>query len=86
MTFLLSLDLIKSPERESLAFVMEKAAQAGTPFRSLFSPHDIIKRAENKGLKNLEYVSAEEIYYRYFSRRDDGLRAGQAEGFLIAEV
>lgn len=35
---------------------------------------------------NPEYVSGESIYQRYFAMRSDGLRAGQAEAFLIAST
>jgi len=40
--------------------------------------------AKEAGFKEAKYVSGEDIYRLYFANRADGLRAGQAEAFLIA--
>ncbi len=86
MTFLLSLDLLDPEERASLEFVMKKAREAGTPFLSLFSPPKILALAKEAGCKTSEYVSAHDLYQRYFAKRSDGLNAGNAEGFLVART
>ncbi len=83
MTFLLSVDLLGAEERAGMEFVMARAAEAGTPFLSLFSPEEILALAKEAGFKKTEHVSAEEIYQRYFAGRADGLKAGKAEGFLV---
>lgn len=37
------------------------------------------------GFSHAEYVSADDLYLKYFAGRPDGLRAGSAEAFLIAK-
>jgi methyltransferase (TIGR00027 family) len=84
MTFMLSLDLLDPEERSSLEFVMKKAKGAGTPFVSLFAPPEMLALAKEAGFKKSQYVSASDLYQCYFANRSDGLRAGSAEGFLVA--
>jgi O-methyltransferase involved in polyketide biosynthesis len=84
MTFMLALDLLESKERSVMEFVMNKARESGTPFLSLFSPDEMIAMAEEAGFKKSEYVSAQDIFQRYFASRPDGLNAGNAEAFLVA--
>jgi len=86
MTFMLSLEHLESNERSMMEFVMQKAHDAGTPFLSLYSPEDMLSSAKVVGFKNPRYVSAENIYQRYFATRTDGLRAGSAEAFIIAST
>ncbi|MGE4233780.1 MAG: class I SAM-dependent methyltransferase [Bacteriovoracia bacterium] len=86
MTFMLALDLLQPQERSTMEFVMKKAEESGTPFVSLFRPEDLIELAKKSGFKEVQYVSAETIFQRYFAKRSDGLRAGDAEGFLIAQT
>jgi methyltransferase (TIGR00027 family) len=86
MTFMLAMDLLKYQERAIMEFVMKKAAESGTPFVSLFSPEDIMALAREAGFPKTQYVSAQEIFERYFKQRTDGLRAGDAEAFLVAET
>lgn len=84
MTFMLALDLLEPEERSILEFVMKRANEAGTPFISLFAPADVAALANEAGFKKSQYVPASEIYQRYFAGRPDGLRAGDAEAFLLA--
>lgn len=86
MTFLLSLDLLEPKERAGMEFVIKKAGEAGTPFISLFSPPEIVAMAEEAGFKESRYVSSTDLYRRYFENRPDGLRAGNAEAFLVAKT
>lgn len=65
---------------------MKRAAEAGTPFLSLFSPQAILDLGKDAGFQNSKIVLAQEIYERYFANRSDGLRAGEAEAFLIAQI
>jgi methyltransferase (TIGR00027 family) len=84
MTFLLSLELLTGQEKASIEFVMKKASESGTPFHSLFSPSEILEMAKAAGFKKTSYVSANDLYQRYFANRSDGLNAGTAECFLVA--
>jgi methyltransferase (TIGR00027 family) len=83
MTFMLSLDLLEPAERSTMEFVMKRAQEAGTPFLSLFSPSEILMMAKESGFKASQYVSADVLYKKYFASRSDGLRAGNAEAFLV---
>lgn len=84
MTFMLALELLEEKERKVMEFVMQRAQEAKTPFLSLFKPADIKQMALETGFKQADYVSAQLLYKRYFQARTDGLRAGQAEAFLVA--
>lgn len=84
MTFMLALDLLPSQERSIMEFVMKKAGESGTPFLSLFHPPEIMRMAQEAGFKQSQYVSADDLYRRYFVNRSDGLNAGTAEAFLVA--
>ena len=86
MTFMLPPDHLDAKEKVMMEFVMHKAHESGTPFLSLYSPEDMLSTARVAGFKNPRYVSAEDIYRRYFANRKDGLRAGGAEAFLIANT
>lgn len=84
MTFMLALDLLSPEERSTMEFVMKRARESGTPFLSLFAPPEILAMAKAAGFKGFQYVSASELYQRYFANRSDDLKAGGAEGFLLA--
>lgn len=86
LTFLHALDLLPTQERSTMEFVMKKAQESGTPFRSLFFPDEILEMAKSAGFKNNHYVSANDLYQMYFSHRLDGLNAGTAEGFLVVQT
>jgi len=86
MTFLLSLDLLPPQERAILEFVMKKAHASGTPFHSLFSPNEILDMGKKAGFKNNHYVSANDLFQKYFADRSDGLNAGTAEGFFLGMI
>ncbi|MBX7088519.1 MAG: class I SAM-dependent methyltransferase, partial [Leptospirales bacterium] len=77
-TFMLALELLNAQERSIMEFVMNKARESGTPFLSLFAPEEIVSLAKSSGFRTAEYVSASEIFDRYFAGRSDGLRAGDA--------
>jgi methyltransferase (TIGR00027 family) len=86
MTFMLSLELLPEHERSIMEFVMKKAEASGTPFLSLFHPEDIQKMARVAGFKKARYVSAGDLYQKYFATRTDGLNAGSAEAFLVGST
>jgi O-methyltransferase involved in polyketide biosynthesis len=83
---MLALELLNAQERSIMEFVMNKARESGTPFLSLFAPEEIVSLAKSSGFRTAEYVSASEIFDRYFAGRSDGLRAGDAEAFLVAST
>lgn len=84
MTYMLTLNLLEPEERSTMEFVMNRAKESGTPFSSLFAPSELLQIAISAGFKGSQNVSANDIFNCYFSNRTDGLRAGQAEAFLLA--
>lgn len=85
-TFMLALELLEPKERGSMEFVMKRAAESKTPFISLFTPEEILAMAKQAGFGKSKYVSGEDLYQKYFAKRSDGLRAGHAEAFLVAQT
>lgn len=83
MTFILALDHMEVKERTIMEFVMKKARESGTPFLSLFIPHEILEIAKNAGFKHAKYISGNDLFQKYFANRSDGLNAGSAEAFLV---
>ena len=85
-TFMLSLDLLDTEEKSRMEFVIKKAQESKTPFLSLFSPAEILAMAKEAGFNKAKYVSGNDIYQLYFANRTDGLKAGNAEAFLVATI
>lgn len=86
MTFLLALERLGPEERATMEFVMKRAAESGVPFRSLFTPEEMLAMGRAAGFREAQYVSAEDLYQRYFAGRRDGLRAGAAEAFFVGRL
>lgn len=86
MTFMLTLELLEPKERAIMEYVMQRARESGTPFTSLYSPEEICDLGLKAGFKQADFVSAEDIFKKYFSNRSDGLRAGHAEAFLVGKT
>lgn len=84
MTFILPADLTEPDERQRHQAVERSARASGTPFRSFFSPPEMLALARDVGFGRAEHVSAADLTRRYFSGRTDGLRPGSGESFLVA--
>ena len=65
--------------------VSEKLAEAsGTPFRSFFTPAEMLALAREAGFRTAEHVSADTLTRRYFAGRPDHLRPSSMEELLLA--
>lgn len=64
---------------------MNRAAESGTPFKSLYALEQIIEMAKTAGFNNVSVTMGNLIYDLYFSHRSDHLNPGNAEAFLVAE-
>lgn len=84
MTFMLPPELVEPEDRAPYEFVMKKAAAAGTPFLSLFSPAEVLDLAKQAGFKTVQHISRIDIIRRYFDGRADSLKPSSGEEFLIA--
>lgn len=85
-TFMLPPELLPNEDRMLLEFSMKKAAEAGTPFISLFQPNELIELAKEAGIDNIKTVTSEEIHKKYFDNRADKLEPAVGEYFLIAKL
>lgn len=85
-TFMLELNLLEANERSVLEYVMKRAQESNTPFLSLFSPEEILNMAKEAGFNKTQYVSGKDLFERFFSKRTDHLRAGNAEAFLVVHT
>jgi methyltransferase (TIGR00027 family) len=84
VTFMLPVPLIE-PEERPVREAMERSARAaGTPFRSLVAPLEMLALARVAGFLTVEHVSAARLTQRYFSGRADGLRPSSSEEILLA--
>lgn len=84
MTFMLPPELVEPEDRGPYEFVMKRAAEAGTPFLSLFSPAEVSDLAKQAGFKTVKHVSRLDIIKKYFDGRADNLKPSSGEEFLIA--
>jgi methyltransferase (TIGR00027 family) len=84
MSFLLPGELLAEEDREGLAISQRGAAAAGTPFRSFFSPQEMMALAREAGFTDVRHVSSADQNARYFAGRADGLRSSTGEDLLIA--
>lgn len=85
MTFTLPLDLVSPEVRVGFERAMQGAAAAGTPFRSLFTPEEMLHLAHECGFQRVEHVSSKSLADRYFQGRTDGLRPpDRGEELLVA--
>ncbi len=85
MTFLLPLELADPEVRPGLEMAEKGARASGTPFRSFFTPPEIVALAREAGFREARHVSAADLTRRYFVGRTDDLRPpNNAEELLVA--
>ncbi|MBI5070383.1 MAG: class I SAM-dependent methyltransferase [Deltaproteobacteria bacterium] len=84
MTFMVPLELVEEAERPGRQATERFAALAGTPFRSLYAPPELLALALEVGFREARHVSAAQLAARYFAGRTDGLRPSSSEGLLLA--
>jgi methyltransferase (TIGR00027 family) len=85
MTFLLPLELTDPDVRSGFQMAERGARASGTPFRSYFTPPELMTLARGAGFKETRHVSAATLTRHYFAERADGLRPpNHAEELLVA--
>lgn len=62
------------------------AAASGTPFMSFYMVDEIVKLAEEIGLKEIQTVLTKDMKERYFKDRADNLDPASGEFFLVAKI
>jgi methyltransferase (TIGR00027 family) len=84
MSFLLPIELLAPGDRPGLEISQRGAAAAGTPFRSFFTPDEIVALAREAGFTGARHVSPADQNARYFTGRPDGLHQPTGEDLLVA--
>ncbi|MEU8973653.1 class I SAM-dependent methyltransferase [Streptomyces monashensis] len=84
MTFLLPEDLVAEADRPGLRASTAGARSSGTPFRSLYTPEEMLALAREAGFEEARHVSGASLAERYFTGRPDGLRPSTGEDLLVA--
>ena len=84
MSFLLPMQLLADEDRGGLEISQRGAAASGTPFRSFFTPDEIMALAREAGFAHVRHVSPADQNARYFTGRTDGLRVPTGEDLLVA--
>ncbi|MGE0547342.1 MAG: class I SAM-dependent methyltransferase [Kofleriaceae bacterium] len=84
MSFMLPFDMADPEIRPSIERAAQGARANGTPFISLFTPHEMLGLAREAGFRDVRHVSADALAQRYFTGRTDGLRPpSNAEEILV---
>ncbi len=84
MSFMVPLDRVAEDEQSALAGAERGARAAGTPWRTFFTPSEIVELAIDAGFRSARHVSDVDLADRYFADRVDGLRPSTAEQLLVA--
>jgi methyltransferase (TIGR00027 family) len=84
MTFLLPNELLDPEDRAVRPRTQTFALKKGTPWRSFFTPPDMMALAREAGFKDVRHVTAADLTRRYFAGRPDGLRPSSGEEILVA--
>jgi len=84
MTFLLPIELVEDEDKPLLQISIKGAQSSGNPFKSFFSPSEILDLAKEAGFKKVEHVSKDDLVKRYFTGRTDNLSPASGEEFLLA--
>ena len=86
IAFYLPLEKLDEEDKPMQEIAIKGAAASGTPFISFFTAEEIVKLAEEIGLKEIQTFSTKEMTNRYFRDRTDNLVPASGEFFLVAGI
>jgi methyltransferase (TIGR00027 family) len=86
IAFYLPLEQLDEEDKPLLEMAIKGAAGSGTPFVSFFSVEEVVKHADEIGLKNIQTISTKDMTERYFKERADNLVPASGEFFLVARI
>jgi methyltransferase (TIGR00027 family) len=86
IAFYLPLEQLDEEDKPLLEMAIKGAAGSGTPFVSFFSVEEVVKLADEIGLKNIQTISTKDMTERYFKERADNLVPASGEFFLVARI
>lgn len=73
-------------QKAALAAMMERVAAAGEPFRSFFTPEELVRDVAALGFSHVEDFDADKLNPRYFAGRADALKLLGRGHILLACV
>ncbi len=84
MTFLLPIELVEEEDIQLLQISVKGAQKSGNPFKSFFSPEEMLDLASKVAFAETKIVSKKDLVKAYFADRTDQLSPASGEEFLVA--
>jgi O-methyltransferase involved in polyketide biosynthesis len=78
------MELLAAEDQPGLEISQRRTAAEGTPFRSFFTPEEIMALAREAGFADVRHISSADQNARYFTGRPDGLHLPTGEDLLVA--
>lgn len=86
IAFYLPLDQLDEEDKSMQEIAIKGAIASGTPFLSFFSVDEIVKLAQEVGLKEIQTVSTKDMTGKYFQDRTDNFVPASGEFFLVVNT
>ncbi|MGE5410519.1 MAG: class I SAM-dependent methyltransferase [Clostridiales bacterium] len=86
IAFYLPLEQLDEEDKPMQEIAIKGAAASGTPFVSFFIVDEIVKLANEIGLKEIQTISTKDMIGKYFKDRTDQFVPASGEFFLIART
>lgn len=86
IAFYLPLEQLDEDDKPMQEIAIKGAMASGTPFVSFFSVDEIVKLAQEVGLKEIQTVSTKDMTEKYFKGRTDNFVPASGEFFLVART
>ncbi|MFT3902095.1 MAG: class I SAM-dependent methyltransferase [Niabella sp.] len=86
IAFYLPTELLDEEDKPMQEIANKGAQESGTPFVSFFSVDEVLRMAEETGLKQGRIISTQDMIKKYFNNRTDNLLPASGEFFLIAQT
>lgn len=86
IAFYLPIEQLDEEDQPMQKIANEGAEASGTPFVSFFPIEEIVKLANEIGLKEIQTISTKDMTEKYFKDRTDNLVPASGEFFLVAKI
>lgn len=86
IAFYLPLEELDEEDKPMQEIAIKGAASSGTPFVSFFLTEEIVKLADEIGLREIKTISTKDMTEDYFKNRTDNLLPASGEFFLVAKT
>lgn len=86
IAFYLPIEQLDEEDQPMQRIANEGAEASGTPFVSFFPIEEIVKLANEIGLKEIQIISTKDMIEKYFKDRTDNLVPASGEFFLVVKI